>query len=506
MSATFASHVSVPRLSDWYATRVRRRSALLVGAAALGSVGYMAAIIGSRTDPLLLAPLVVAAVVVAVMARPYLGVYMLFGAALVFEQTDVPGVAPLTDESHIWQRLDVYSSIPLPLSIADLLILLTLTGLIARHVARGGMRLRIGPLGWAVGLYGLAFLVGTVIGMARGGAWNQAAALVELRAPMHMCLAYFLSANLIRKGYQFAGLMWVFLALVFLKGVQGVWAFQDVPFALDAVTGHEDVVFFDLAIVIAIVMVMIRVRTRFSYALLAAIPLIVIVEVLTQRRVAFIALGAVCLAVTLFLLASHPWRAVALAGMGAVAVAVYVALFWDATGALAQPIRAVRAIVDPMAVSSRDLLSDHWRVVEIRNLEYTVRSLPLTGVGVGQEMLFREEPGRLVDPYWRYYTHNAVLWLWLKAGPLGAFALWYLVARTILLGAAFYRRVRRPQLRWLGVLPPALIIIQIAFSSIDMGLTQSRTMIVLGTIVGTTAALWRWRRTSSMRLSGTASG
>ena len=92
------------------------------------------------------------------------------------------------------------------------------------------------------------------------------------------------------------------------------------------------------------------------------------------------------------------------------------------------------------------------------------------------------------------------------AGPLGAFALWYLVARTILLGAAFYRRVRRPQLRWLGVLPPALIIIQIAFSSIDMGLTQSRTMIVLGTILGTTAALWRWRRTSSTRLSGTASG
>ena len=87
-------------------------------------------------------------------------------------------------------------------------------------------------------------------------------------------------------------------------------------------------------------------------------------------------------------------------------------------------------------------------------------------------------------PYWRFITHDALLWLWLKAGLLGAFALWFLVARALLVGVSLHRRVRDPLLRWAVTLPVALVVTQVVFSSVDLGLTYSRTMIVLGISLG----------------------
>ena len=92
-------------------------------------------------------------------------------------------------------------------------------------------------------------------------------------------------------------------------------------------------------------------------------------------------------------------------------------------------------------------------------------------------------------PYWRYITHNAVLWLWLKAGPLGAFALWFLVARVLLVGSSLYVRLRDPGLRLVAALPVAVVVCQIVFSSVDLGLSYTRTMLVLGTSLGLVAVL-----------------
>src|SRR5437879_4864316 len=120
-----------------------------------------------------------------------------------------------------------------------------------------------------------------------------------------------------------------------------------------------------------------------------------------------------------------------------------------------------------------------------------MHQLPLTGVGLGQQYIFREEPPPLWGfTYWRYETHNALLWLWLKAGPLGGFALWFLVARVLLVGSAMYVRIRDARQRVIVLLPVALMTIQVAFSSVDMGLTHARPMIVLGTVLGASAFLF----------------
>ena len=221
--------------------------------------------------------------------------------------------------------------------------------------------------------------------------------------------------------------------------------------------------------------------------------MILVALLLDQRRTAFIAMAAVFAVITLLTFFVRRRRALVLAGVAAVGLAAYGALFWDSSGPIAEPVRAVRAVVEPSSSSTRDQSSNAWRVIENRNIAYTVRQLPLTGVGLGQEYLFQQQPPPLYGlPYWRNITHNALLWLWLKAGPFAALALWFLVARAVLVcSALFVREQRDGELRWLAALPLAIVICQVIFSSVDQGMTFSRSMIVLGTALGICAFLVR---------------
>src|SRR5438093_13499373 len=159
-------------------------------------------------------------------------------------------------------------------------------------------------------------------------------------------------------------------------------------------------------------------------------------------------MAAVFAVITLLTFFVRRRRALVLAGVAAVGLAAYGALFWDSSGPIAEPVRAVRAVVEPSSSSTRDQSSNAWRVIENRNIAYTVRQLPLTGVGLGQEYLFQQQPPELPPSftYWRLTTHNAVLWTWLKAGPFGAFAFWLLVTQVVVFGLQIYRRLDDPLL------------------------------------------------------------
>jgi len=136
-------------------------------------------------------------------------------------------------------------------------------------------------------------------------------------------------------------------------------------------------------------------------------------------------------------------------------------------------------------VSARDQSSSEWRQIENRNIAFTIGQLPLTGVGLGQKYLVHVQPPPLYDfIYWQYITHNALLWLWLKAGPIAALALWSVVARALLVGAAIFVRGRDRRVRGSQRYRSRLVVSQIVFSSVDLGLTYSRSMIVLGTVLG----------------------
>ena len=467
----------------------RSREAWLVVAALAFAAAYTVAIVETNGAPILLAPLIATLVVVTVCAHPVVGLYLLFAGAILLEQYTIIGLNPITANTRFYQNISAYSDVPIRLSVADLLMVLTLASWAIRTAAGREPKPRMGVFGWPIIGYGLIFVVGTVIGLARGGAWDFDAALAEVREPLQMCVMYFLAANLLRTRQQGTYLVWGFVVLVGIKAVQAIVNYQDagsLPYNLEAVTGHEDVVFFDAAVGLAVAMALLGVRSKLGYVLFGLQPVILIAEMLTERRVGFIALGVIIALVTILSFATAPRRALVLLAVGAIATCAYVAVFWDSTGPFAEPIRAVRSVLDPSYVSVRDEMSDSWRVTEDSNIAYTMRTFPATGVGVGQRYLTQDFPPPLPPgfTYWRYITHNALLWIWLKAGPLGAFAFWFLVGRVLTTGSAQYVRFRDPALRILAIFPVCLITCQVVFSGVELGLTYARTMIVLGTALG----------------------
>ncbi|TMK28518.1 MAG: hypothetical protein E6G64_09010, partial [Actinobacteria bacterium] len=98
----------------------------------------------------LVLPLAAALVVVGVWRHPLLGVYLVFGSALLFEQFEILGITPLTGQTRIFQNISSYTPTPLRLSLADLLVLLTLASWAFRRGAAEEPAPRFGPLGLAV--------------------------------------------------------------------------------------------------------------------------------------------------------------------------------------------------------------------------------------------------------------------------------------------------------------------------------------------------------------------
>ena len=458
---------------------------------------YAATLVATEGEPLLVAPLIGAVLGMAVFVRPAFGLYMLFAAAILLEQFEITGLDPLTARTHFFQNLSGFSSVPLRLSASDLLATATLASWGMRRLVGGNSPVRAGPIGFAVGAYFMVFVVGTAIGIARGGGWDAITTLAEARGGVYACLLYFLTANLVRERRQVLVLLWLFVLLVGVKALQGIGNYIEVqthgPYWIEAVTAHEDVIFFDVAMMLALVMAALRVRGAVYYVLLASMPVILAAEVFTTRRVAYAALAAAVLVVIMIAAVARPRLTAVVVALGTLVLIVYAVTFWNHSGPLAQPIAVFRGVVDPNSISERDQLSNLWREIENDNIAYTVKQVPLTGVGLGQQYLFQKEPPALTNfVYWRYITHNALLWIWLKAGPYGAFAFWFLIARVIMTGLQLYRRLDDPLLRATASFPVLLAVAQVVFSSLDLGLTYNRTMIVFGVALGLMAPLRAW--------------
>src|SRR5207237_851442 len=193
-------------------------------------------------------------------------------------------------------------------------------------------------------------------------------------------------------------------------------------------------------------------------------PLSLAADVLTTRLLSFVDLAAALLVVALMSAIDRPRMTLVVVAGATLVFALYAGALWDHHGPAALPVSIVRGVVDPNSLSWRARGSNDWREIENSNIGYTVRQLPLTGVGLGQEYLFQREPPALTNfAYRRMMPSN-----------------W---------GLRLYRRLEDPLLRAAGSCPVLVTVAQIVFSSVDLGLTYHRTMIVFGVALGFVAPL-----------------
>ncbi|MEP6775967.1 MAG: O-antigen ligase family protein, partial [Chloroflexota bacterium] len=439
--------------------------------------------------------------VVAIFLRPRFGLYLLLFCSLFLEQWGIAGLDPVTARLPFYQTFSGTGGIPLPVSPLEVLLLVTFVAVALPQVARRGVVFVRGPLFTPLLLF-LGFVVLSIAyGAVRGagvGPFDVRAAWEETRSFFYLAIMYVLVCNLLKTREQLRTFIWLFIAAIGLKSIQGIVRYIDVTtngLQVDSITGHEDVVFFSAFVLLITGLLLFGAKRdaatwrQMRIMLLVLLPLLFTLLV-TNRRLGFIVLGVGLGLVAVLLFRTRRDLFLRLAPVVLVTLGIYVGLFWNGTGALSEPIRAVRSLVAP--ATERDRSSNAWRDLENTNIDYNLRAAPITGLGFGRPYSFivAQPP---IDAtgftYWRYIAHNAIYWVWMKMGLVGFILFWNLIGSAVILGIVTFRQVRDKYLKALALTVAGVVVMQVIFSYGDLGLTYSRSMVFLGCMLGVLACL-----------------
>ena len=108
------------------------------------------------------------------------------------------------------------------------------------------------------------------------------------------------------------------------------------------------------------------------------------------------------------------------------------------------------------------------------------------GLGFGKPFL---EPILLpdisgLDIYYLYIPHNTIYWIWMRLGPIGYLALWYLFGAIIVRGCIIVRNLKDKYLQLVAIYIVAMIIMEIIVAFADYQLSFYRNVIYVGMLAG----------------------
>lgn len=487
-----ATMVSTTELSTaWHVSTHRRRVGMLAFLAVFASLVF---------GVLVLLVHVVSAVVLftwillgAIAWRPRIGLYVIWGLVLLFEAGSPD--AMMLPGAYLHGGLS--STIGLPGGIAsplEMLLLLTFGVWLVQGLVRQRFDFEPGRLFWPMLLFFAALLFGLLRGQIGGG--NLNIALWESRFLFYMVICYLLAANTIRTRRHVARLTTIAILAMGLWAVEG--AYRRIVLieggvlttAMEFAYSHEVVIFLgSLILVVVGQMVFGGPLWQRLLGLGLFVPFAVYTLLATERRSGYIALMVAFLALALVFLVVRRKAFFLIAVPVIVAGAIYLPLFWNATGLVGQPARAVRSLYEPDA---RDAASNLYRELEKINVRATIESDPLLGVGFGREFLFVVGmPDLSWWPFWHYMPHHNILWVWLKTGAVGFAIFWVLMGLALAHSANAIKVLHTPETRVFAILALTGIVATLIFCWVDLGLTMGRVTVFLGICIGTVAVLHR---------------
>jgi hypothetical protein len=266
--------------------------------------------------------------------------------------------------------------------------------------------------------------------------------MFEARPMLLLPLLYLLVVNVCRTRMDYRRMFWAACVGIVVQALLSLDYLFKLPAedrsSLERLTSHGSAIGMNLVILLAIFAVAyVGVSGRLRLALaISAVP-VTWVWIVGQRRAGVIALviGFGLFAVMLFWRQRRTfWKLIPIV---TVVVVGYTGTFWNSQSTAGFPAQAIKSVIAPEDSSERNQSSDFYRTIEDLNLNETIRSSPLLGIGFGQPFL---RPYPLADisvfEFNAYIPHNSFLYVWTKLGFAGFVTLLYLIARTMMQGAA----------------------------------------------------------------------
>jgi hypothetical protein len=382
--------------------------------------------------------------------------------------------------------------LPSPLEV---LLFLTVTIWLAQALARRRLDFRGGTLRWQMALFGLALLFGLLRGIA--GHAQLSFIMWELRFLVYMVACYFLATNTIRSKSHVRQLLLLGMLAMTLFGLEATFrkvalidtGLMVVP--MEFAYSHESVIFFGALLLLVVAQQAFGAPAWLRWLGLVALGICGFALLASERRAGQIAVIVAFLAASLVFLRANRKAFFLISVPVILAFSLYLPVFWNNSSTFGQPARAVRSLFRP---DPRDASSNLYRDMEKLNIYTTIRAgtNALFGVGFGRPFIVVVQ---LVDvsywPLWMYETHNNIMWIWMKVGPVGFIIFWTLMGSGLMRASYLTRTLRTREGQVFGLFALAGIVITLVFCYVDLGFTGPRVPVFLGTLLGTLGVLER---------------
>jgi hypothetical protein len=336
-----------------------------------------------------------------------------------------------------------------------------------------------------------AILLATAHGLARGGSLDTA--IWQTRPLLDTIALFALFAVALRGPPDHVALGKVIVLAASLRALLAIWVrygiAPTVPGHVAYTTDHGDSVLFALACAVLLTHLLERLDSRRLLQTVLFLPPILLGMHANARRVAWVQLAVVLVAVFL----ATPWhrwhrRLARAALVAAPLVLLYAAAGWSAEARVFAPVHTFRSVVQNDADRST------WaRHVENWNLAVSLRDRPLAGRGFGHEWdeVFVGDEIVSIFPQYRSAPHNQVLGLLLFAGVASFTAIWGLLALTVFLALRAYRLATAPEDRAAALCCAGAVLVAAVQFHGDMGAfwMQSRVLLALALAVSAKLAV-----------------
>jgi len=432
-------------------------------------------------------------IAVALVVRwPIVGLLVVLGCATLIEQ-DPDFIMLKTSQLPIFYWPPSLAGLPeRPIGFFILLIFLVVitTNFISRKRILLGGKLILPYL-----IFMLCVAGGVIHGLASGG--DLKIIVIEVRPFWYMFVSYLLAYNLVTRIGHIRTIFWMIILDAGVKGIQGTYIYivklHTHLQGYHEIMAHEESFFF-VALLLLIILFCMHYKYRPQlYAALIVMPFVVIATVANQRRTDYVALvvGVVVAWALIFMIKPRARKALVIGMAVAVVVSVgYVLAFAQASGIVAYPARSVMSVISPSPSDTTDINSNLYRDNENYDLKYTVSQNPL-GMGFGKMFLQPKllqnatygDPTNGGNPY-QYVPHNTIYWVWMRLGPIGYLAFWYLLGAAIIRGCMIARQLRDRYLQLVAIYIVAVTFMEVIVAYSDYQLYFYRNVIYMGLLLG----------------------
>ena len=422
--------------------------------------------------------------------RPIIGLYIITLCAVLIEEEPLVGTPIGTDHLYIFSWPTQFEGLPerpIGFYILAVLAIIIISRMLFRQRPLYG-----GKLFYPYIFFLACIAMGVLHGLTSGG--NFRIIVLEVRPFWYLFVSYILAFNTVSKVSHVRNILWITIIGTAVKGVQGVY----IVYAYlgghieghNEIMAHEQSFFFILVLLLLALMFLHHRQSPFMWAILLSLPCLLIALVANNRRADYVALlVGIGVAWALIIVIKPASRRILVPALVFCVLlgGAYVLAFQHASGPLGLPANAVISVFKPSATDARDTASNLYRTIEDYDLKFTESQSPILGYGFGKPFL---QPQVLpdvaqIDPYYLYIPHNNILWIWMRLGPLGYFALWNLIGSGIVFGCLIARRLKNPELRTFAIFTVAALVMEVIVAYSDYQFYFYRNVIYVGILLGT---------------------